>query len=127
MIWPHGEVYPDAVQRVMTQLNQVDQDTPLPPLLRARVQARIGGLVSAVPFAKMPLPPTAEPVTHLAVFFDLAEAQAQQLLQALTAAPGPLWIPSGLPGVSLLLLARVSLVQPGGKKNPFHASNTFAN
>jgi len=105
MTWPHEEVYPDTVRQVMAQLGWVDQATPLPPTLHARVQARIEGLVAAMPFAQVPPLPVAALVTRVAAFFDLAEARAQQLLQALQVAPGPPWIPSGLPGVRLLPLA----------------------
>jgi hypothetical protein len=65
----------------MAQLRHVDQDARLPPTWRARVPARIAGLVAAVPFAQVPPPPVAALVTHVAACFDLAEA--------LPAAPGP--------------------------------------
>src|SRR5262245_28181024 len=105
MTWPHEKDYPDAVQRVMAQLNQVDQDTPLSPMLRARVHAMLEALVPATPFAHIQPPAAAELVTRLAAFFDLEEAWAQQQLQALAAAPDPPWTPSGMPGISLLPLA----------------------
>src|SRR5437870_1381721 len=104
MSWPNEEAYPAAVQGVMAQLPQVDQDTPLSPRLRARVQAMLESLVPATPFAPAPPPSTAELVTRLAAFLDLEEVRAQQLLQALAAAPGPPWTPSGLPGLHLLPL-----------------------
>jgi len=101
MTWLHEED-DAAVQRVTAQLPQVDQDTPLPPRLRARVQAMLETLVPATPFALVPPPSAAELVTRLAAFLDLTEARAQQLLQVLATAPGPPWTPSGLPGVSVL-------------------------
>jgi len=102
MTRPNEEAYPAAVEGVMTRLSQVDQDIPLPPRLRARVQAMLETLVPATPFAPVPPPSTAGLVTRLAAFLDLEEAQAQQLFQALATAPGPPWTPSGLPGLSVL-------------------------
>jgi ChrR Cupin-like domain len=105
MTRPDTEDYPDAVQGVMAQLPQVDQDTPLPLRLRPRVQAMIDGFVPAVPFGSVPPPAAMVFVTRLAAFLDLEEARVQQLLAALSAAPGPPWTPSGLPGGYLLPLA----------------------
>ena len=99
---PNEDIYPAAAQRVIAQLPQVDQDTALPPRLRARVQAMLETLVPATPFALVPSPSAAALVTRLAAFLDLEEARAQQLLQLRAAAPGPPWMPSGLPGVSVL-------------------------
>src|SRR5262245_2350182 len=103
--WNAKDATAEAVHGVIAHLFAVDCDTPLSPALRARVQATIETLVPSIPFAGVPSPSAAELTGSLAVLLGLEEARAQQILHTLERVPHAPWLPSGIPGISLLPLA----------------------